>query len=53
LGPSGTKTIAESLKGCKSLEIFAIARNRAENEGAIAIADNLKYVEHLRELYIY
>ena len=41
LGPAGTKTLADSLKGCPNLEVFALARNRAECPGATAVAENL------------
>lgn len=42
LGIGGVTHIAQGLgEGAHNLEIFAIARNRAENEGASEIALNL------------
>ena len=52
LGPEGNKKIAESFIGCPNLEVYSSTRNRAENMGAIAYSENLKYLKNLKEFYI-
>lgn len=54
LGIDGVKTIASSLaKGTPNLEKLALTRNRAENEGAIALAEALPNLRKLKELIIF
>jgi len=53
LGIDGVKTIASSLsRGTPNLEEFTIARNRAENKGAIAIAAALVSLPKLKKIGI-
>lgn len=54
LGPEGTQIIAESLQeGAGNLEVWAIARNRAEDLGAEAVGKAVKSMPKLRQLHIY
>lgn len=54
LGIRGTTHIAEGLAvGGASLEILAIARNRAECDGAVEISKALINCKKLKELHIY
>ncbi|EAS05158.1 Ran GTPase-activating protein (macronuclear) [Tetrahymena thermophila SB210] len=54
LGIDGVKTISAALaKGTPNLEKFAITRNRAENPGAIAIAEALPKLTKLKELIVF
>lgn len=54
LGIDGVKTISAALAiGTPNLERLALTRNRAENEGAIALANALPNLNKLKELVIF
>lgn len=54
LGIQGSTIIAESLKkGKVNLEVIAMARNRLENPGTIAIASALKEMSAIKEVYLF
>lgn len=50
----GSTTIAQALKvGTPNLEIWAMARNRIEDAGAMQVADALNNLKNLKEIHIY
>jgi len=54
LGIIGSTTISQALKqGTPGLEVWAMARNRIEDAGAMQVADALKNLKNLKELHIY
>lgn len=54
LGIDGVKTITQSLaRGTPNLEKFSFTRNRAENPGAIALAEALPNLPKLKELILF
>ena len=54
LGIDGVTTISNSLKkGTSQLEVWAMSRNRAENPGALKIAEALLGLKKLKELHIF
>lgn len=54
MGIDGVKTISAALAiGTPNLERLALTRNRAENEGAIALANSLPNLNKLKELVIF
>jgi len=54
LGIMGSTTISLALKqGTPNLEVWAMARNRIEDAGAMQVADALKNLKNLKELHIY
>jgi len=54
LGITGATHISEALKiGTPNLQVWAMSRNRIEDEGALRVSEAISNMQSLKELYIY